>query len=76
MLLHCESGSGAADDGAALAASWLRAGALDSLLELNELSLSLLAEQAALRSGLPVPAARCRLCRPVALAGAARTAGG
>lgn len=53
MLLHCESGSGAADDGAALAASWLRAGALDSLLELNELSLSLLAEQAAVRSGPP-----------------------
>ena len=53
MLLHCESGSGAADDGAALAASWLRAGALDSLIELNELCLSLLAEQAALRSGPP-----------------------
>src|SRR5215472_6213056 len=53
MLLHCESVSGAADDGAALAASWLRAGALDSLIELNELCLSLLAEQAAVRSGPP-----------------------
>jgi hypothetical protein len=51
MLLNCESGGGAADDGAAL--GWLRAGALDSLIELNELCLSLLAEQAAVRSGPP-----------------------
>jgi hypothetical protein len=53
MLLHCERESGAAGDGATLAAGWLRAGALDSLLELNELCLSLLAEQAAVRSGPP-----------------------
>ena len=53
MLLHCEREDGSGDDGAALAAGWLRAGALDSLFELNELCLSLLAEQAAVRSGPP-----------------------
>jgi hypothetical protein len=53
MLLHCEREGGPSDDGATLAAGWLRAGALDSLLELNELCLSLLAEQAAVRCGPP-----------------------
>jgi len=53
MLLHCEKEVGPADDGATLAAGWLRAGALDSLIELNELCLSLLAEQAAVRNGPP-----------------------
>jgi len=52
MLLHCERDGGPSEDGA-LAAGWLRAGALDSLIELNELCLSLLAEQAAVRSGPP-----------------------
>ncbi|HEV3182673.1 MAG TPA: hypothetical protein VGY90_07650 [Steroidobacteraceae bacterium] len=51
MLLHCEREGGAADDGASLAAGWLRAGALDSLIELNESCLALLAEQAAVHSG-------------------------
>ena len=53
MLLHCEREGGAAEDAATLPAGWLRAGALDSLLELNESCLSLLAEQAAVRSGPP-----------------------
>jgi hypothetical protein len=51
MLLHCEREGGPPDDDALLAAGWLRAGALDSLSELNELCLSLLAEQAAVASG-------------------------
>jgi hypothetical protein len=51
MLLHCEREGSSPDDGASLAAGWLRAGVLDSLLELNELCLTLLAEQAAVRSG-------------------------
>ena len=51
MLLHCERERGSSDDDAMLAAGWLRAGALDSLIELNELCLSLLAEQAAVGSG-------------------------
>jgi hypothetical protein len=53
MLLHCEREGRAAEDGALLATAWLRAGALDSLVELNELCLSLLAEQSAVRSGPP-----------------------
>jgi hypothetical protein len=53
MLLHCEREGDAADHGAARAAGWLRAGALDSLIELNELCLCLLAEQAAVPSGPP-----------------------
>jgi hypothetical protein len=51
MLLHCEREGGPSDDDAMLAAGWLRAGALDSLIELNELCLSLLAEQAAVAGG-------------------------
>ena len=46
MLLHCEREGGASDE-AALAAGWLRADTLDSLIELNELSLALLVEQSA-----------------------------
>jgi len=53
MLLQCESEGGSAEDDATLAAGWLRAGVLDSLFELNEMCLSLLAEQAAMRSGPP-----------------------
>jgi hypothetical protein len=55
VLLHCERGDGVADGGATLGGGWLRAGTLDSLIELNELCLSLLAEQAAARGG-PVSA--------------------
>ena len=53
MLLQYEREVGLAEDDATLAGGWLRAGVLDSLLELNELSLALLAEQAAVRSGPP-----------------------
>lgn len=53
MLLHCEREGGPSEDGATPAAAWLGAAALDSLIELNELCLSLLAEQAAVRSGPP-----------------------
>ncbi len=51
MLLHCERGGGGADAGAALAGGWLRADTFDSLIELNELCLALLADQAAVRAG-------------------------
>ena len=51
MLLHCERRGGADEGGASLAGDWLSAGVLDSLSELNELCLALLAEQAALCSG-------------------------
>jgi len=53
MLLQCEREVASAEDGATLAASWLRAGVLDSLIELNEACLSLLAEQAAVHGGPP-----------------------
>ena len=53
MLLHCEREGGAAEAGTARSAGWLRAGTLDSLTELNELCLALLAEQAAVRAGTP-----------------------
>jgi len=49
MLLHSQTGSGAAGEETALAAAWLRPETLDSLLELNELCLGLLADQAAAR---------------------------
>jgi hypothetical protein len=52
MLLHCEREAGASDE-AALAVGWLRAGTLDSLIELNELCLALLVEQSAVRAGPP-----------------------
>jgi len=48
MLLECET-AGARGDAACLAAAWLRPETLDSLAELNELCLELLAEQAAAR---------------------------
>jgi hypothetical protein len=51
MLLHCDREEPAADAGSALAGGWLRAGTLESLLELNESCLALLAEQAAVRGG-------------------------
>jgi hypothetical protein len=51
MLLHCQREEGLADDGATLAGGWLGAGTLDSLIELNELCLALLAEQAAVPGG-------------------------
>lgn len=47
MLLHCESETEAGAEG--LVAGWLRPETLDSLVELNELCLALLAEQAAAR---------------------------
>ena len=46
MLLQCETES---DEPAAEACSWLHADTLETLVELNELSLALLAEQAAER---------------------------
>ncbi|HEY0766370.1 MAG TPA: hypothetical protein VGD47_00315 [Steroidobacteraceae bacterium] len=49
MLLQCETEDGAADEGTDLA-GWLRPGTLESLVELNELCLGLLAEQAAART--------------------------
>ena len=48
MLLHCETDGAATDEGV-LRGNWLRAGTLDTLTELNELCLALLAEQAAVR---------------------------
>jgi len=53
VLLHCEKENGVADDGATLAGGWLRVGTLDSLIELNESCLALLAEQAAAHGGPP-----------------------
>ncbi len=52
MLLHCGREAGASDE-AALAGGWLRAGSLDSLIELNELCLALLVEQSGVRTGPP-----------------------
>ena len=46
MLLHCEKDGAAADEGV-LPGCWLRAATLDTLAELNELGLALLAEQVA-----------------------------
>ena len=48
MLLHCERDGAAADEGSPLGC-WLRAGTLDTVAELNELALALLAEQAGVR---------------------------
>ena len=47
MLLQCETGDGAAAGAAGTA--WLRPGTLETLVELNELCLALLAEQGAVR---------------------------
>lgn len=55
MLLHCEM-AGGERGGARPAAAWLRPETLESLLELNELGLALLAEQAAVQAtadGMP-----------------------
>jgi hypothetical protein len=49
MLLQCETDHDARQAGAGCAALWLRPETLGSLLELNELSLALLAEQASVR---------------------------
>jgi hypothetical protein len=59
MLLHCEM-SGGQRVGAQPAAAWLRPETLDSLLELNELALALLAEETAVRgaaAAMPLAAA-------------------
>ena len=50
MLLHCESEPVTARGAAARAAAWLPAGTLESLFELNEFALALLADEAALQS--------------------------
>ncbi|HYX74075.1 MAG TPA: hypothetical protein VE819_05260 [Steroidobacteraceae bacterium] len=52
MLLHCGKEDGAAAERAMPAGCWLRAGTLDSLTELNELGLALLAEQSAVPGGV------------------------
>jgi hypothetical protein len=51
MLLHCGKDDGAAGERAMPADCWLRAGTLESLTELNELGLALLAEQSAVPGG-------------------------
>ncbi len=51
MLLHCEREGGTAEDGATLGGCWLRTGTFESLTELNELCLALLAEQSAVGGG-------------------------
>jgi hypothetical protein len=56
MLLQCESENGV--EGAGLAAGWLRPETLESLVELNELCLALLAEQAAARGTSATPLLR------------------
>jgi hypothetical protein len=60
MLLQCGMEDGAAAESARL--SWLQPETLESLAELNELSLVLLAEQAAVHGGAP-PAALLREVR-------------
>ena len=57
MLSECETESGAGAAGAG-AAWWLRPGTLESLTELNESCLALLAEQAAVRGGPASPLLR------------------
>jgi hypothetical protein len=53
MLLHCEEGMAGASAGSLSAPGWLRAETLDTVTDLNEMSLALLAEQAAVRSPQP-----------------------
>jgi hypothetical protein len=55
MLLQCEMENGAPAGGAL---AWLREGTLESLVELNESCLTLLAEQAAVRTVPPSPLLR------------------
>jgi hypothetical protein len=76
MLLHCESEIGAGAEGAGPAAAWLRPGTLDSLVELNELCLALLAEQAAVRgaSGSPLLRQVAEVWRPLDAAARRRAA--
>jgi hypothetical protein len=50
MLLHCEREEGPGSERFGLAASWLRAETFESLAELNEQCLELLAEQATVRT--------------------------
>lgn len=54
MLLHCESEIGGAGEGA----PWLRGGALESLSELNESCLTLLAEESRVRAANAPPLLR------------------
>jgi hypothetical protein len=58
MLLHCETEDGSAAEGAGLAAGWLRPETLETLIELNELCLALLAEQGASRAAPASPLQR------------------
>jgi len=58
MLLRYETEDGAGGADAGAAAVWLRPEALATLLELNELSLALLAEQAAVRGASASPLLR------------------
>ena len=56
MLLHCENEDGVTEAGGALA--WLHDGTLESLIELNESCLGLLAEEARLRGTPAAPLLR------------------
>ena len=56
MLLHCENEGDVAGEGGALA--WLHDGTLDSLMEVNESCLDLLAEEARLRGAPATPLLR------------------
>ncbi|TLY59472.1 MAG: hypothetical protein E6K51_02155, partial [Gammaproteobacteria bacterium] len=58
MLLHCETEDGSAGQGAGLAAGWLRPETLETLIELNELCLALVAEQAVSRGAPASPLLR------------------
>lgn len=58
MLLHCETEDGSAAEGAGLAAGWLRPETLETLIELNEGCLALLAEQGASRRAPASPLLR------------------
>jgi len=58
MLLHCETEDGSAGRGAGLAAGWLRPETLETLIELNELCLALVAEQAVSRGAPASPLLR------------------
>jgi hypothetical protein len=58
MLLHCETEGAAGDAGTGGASGWLNPQTLESLAELNELCLALLAEQAAVRGAAAGPLLR------------------
>jgi len=55
MLLRCEDGAIEFGEGGPPGPGWLRAEMLDSVAELNELGLALLADQAAVRAPQPAP---------------------